>query len=196
MTTTQPSTQPIIATSSSQSTISQRTSLGGATRTHTNDASFSGQPGDDPSTFATPQQTSAPTPTNVSPSDGPNGPDQPTDRRPSKLGPVIGGVAAAVLIGLVGIWLLRRRRRRNASIRKHRLSLNDKDNMGSFESVVPCDGDQPRDEHTSSTQEPSFALRLYDPDDPTTYPPTLSEILGETKTPTATELRQMLRRKA
>ncbi|KAH9894134.1 hypothetical protein C8Q73DRAFT_694635, partial [Cubamyces lactineus] len=120
--------------------------------------------GGDTSTPATiSQQTSASMSSDVSPSYVPHGPDQHTDGSPNKIDPVIGGVTAVVSIALAIIfaaWLIRRRRRRDASVCKDRPPLIDKDEMWKHEPVTLCDDDQPGDARMSSTQVPGAPVPL------------------------------------
>ncbi|KAI0334898.1 hypothetical protein GY45DRAFT_1317995 [Cubamyces sp. BRFM 1775] len=199
----QPSVQ-LTAISSSPLTLTQTNSLGKTTVPQTGGTPFESQPGSDASTSASfSQKMSASTSADISPSDYPDGPDQRASGNPDKLGPIAGGVAAAVSIALAVILatlLIRRRRRRVISICKDLPSLGDTNNERSSEPcLVPRDDKhwQPTgDEHTPAVQVPPFPLKLYDPDDPTTYPPSLSAILGESRTPTVPELRQIFGRPA
>ncbi|KAI0662917.1 hypothetical protein C8Q70DRAFT_479143 [Cubamyces menziesii] len=121
-------------------------------------------------------------------------------RSPRDVGPIIGGVGAATLIGLASVLAICFVRRRcccrgDAVVRKRRPSTSDKnEGRGAFTGSH----DQPRDDRTSSVQAPlfNFGLKLYDPDDPSTYPPSLPEILGETRRPTIPELRDIFQNPA
>ncbi|KAI0334905.1 hypothetical protein GY45DRAFT_1318000 [Cubamyces sp. BRFM 1775] len=117
----------------------------------------------------------------------------------SHLGAIIAGVVGGVVLLTVAVWLtrcaVRRRRRRHAKralsasgpVDRWRLSGREPLNYEPPETKEEEeDVEKPNAELSSFVGPPqvhsfapaSYTMKLYDPDDPSTYPPRLSDILG------------------
>ncbi|KAH9894137.1 hypothetical protein C8Q73DRAFT_505013 [Cubamyces lactineus] len=113
-----------------------------------------------------------------------------TDRSSSKAAPIAGGVVGGlILIGIAIVLVLysmrrQRRRRIDAILNVPRPSRAYK--PGELDPAIDTPSvEQTRYTPSSLTGSPKYNMRLYDPSDPSTFPPPLSVIHGERRMPMA-----------
>ncbi|KAI0662905.1 hypothetical protein C8Q70DRAFT_478702 [Cubamyces menziesii] len=147
--------------------------------------------GSQQNTTASNTQTTAPSGTGTSSSpDSPSDVAAPNSERKTSKATVIGaavGATGAAIVGVAALVLVlvrRRRRRRTVPALVPNLSSteNKPPESGSQHCETDLDGSVdsvPAPATVTQAVLPSVRPRLYDPDDPTTFPPSLSDIMGD-----------------